>query len=92
VVVGAATPRRQWALHEEGENNEKIDTVGTILIHSANIASSILMQWSQETMFTIVIFKICRQILRFALDPTEALLLDPLGTFVPQAPWFRPRL
>ena len=39
---GGGHPRRQWALHEEGENNEKIDTVGTILIHSANIASSIV--------------------------------------------------
>ena len=32
----AALPCRLWASHEEGENNEKIDTVDTIiLIHSA---------------------------------------------------------
>jgi len=33
--------RRPWASHEEGENNEAIDTVDTILIHSAWIHQAI---------------------------------------------------
>jgi len=41
-------------------------------IHSANIGSSILMQWSHETIFVIVIFKISR-----------LHLWAPLGDFCP---------
>jgi len=73
-------PRRPWVSHEEGENNEKIDTVDTILIHSGNIASSMLTQWSHVMMFAIVIFKICRQLLRASLLRPWA----PLGTSVSQ--------
>ena len=73
-------PRRPWVSHEEGENNEKIDTVDTILIHSGNIASYMLTQWSHVMMFAIVIFKICRQLLRASLLRPWA----PLGTSVSQ--------
>ena len=39
-VRGGAPPRRPGP-HEEGENSEEIDSVDTISIHSANIASAI---------------------------------------------------
>jgi len=51
-------PRRPWASHEEGENNGKTDAVDTIVIRSADIESSILVQLSDETMFAVVIFKV----------------------------------
>ena len=50
--------RRPWASHEEGENNGKTDAVDTIVIRSADIESSILVQLSHETMFAVVIFKV----------------------------------
>jgi len=40
---GGRPLRRPWASHEEGEINEKTEIVNTILIHSANIASYVLM-------------------------------------------------
>ena len=69
-----------WHRHGQGENNEKTDTVDTISIHSTNTASSILMQWSHEMMFAIVIFKICRQLL-------GALHSDPHWGSTPGPHW-----
>jgi len=57
---GKVDPRHPWASQEEVENSEKINSVDTILIHSANIASG--MQSLHEMMLAIVIFKICRQL------------------------------
>ena len=51
-----------------------------------------LTQWSHETMFAIVIVKVCRQHLEEKLtDRTEAPPLHPAGDFRPQIPWLRPR-
>ena len=80
-------PRRPWASHKEGENSEKMDTIDTILIHSANIASSTLMQWSHETMFAIVIFNTCRQLLRTSPpDPNRGCAPGPAGGRPPHTP------
>jgi len=71
-----------WHRHGQGENNEKTDTVDTISIHSTNIASSILMQWSHEMMFAIVIFKMSSASGGFALRPPLGLhTWTPLGGF-----------
>ena len=40
-VRGGGAPPRRPGPHEEGENSEEIDSVDTISIHSANIASAI---------------------------------------------------
>ena len=37
MAVYGGPSRRPWASHKEGQNTEKIDSVDTILIHSANI-------------------------------------------------------
>jgi len=57
LLGGQGRFHRPWALHEEAENSEKVDSVDTSFVHSANIASSILMQWSREMMFAIVFFQ-----------------------------------
>jgi len=58
-----------------GENNEKTDTVDIMSIHSANIASSIKMQRSHETMFAVVIYKICRQLIEAAFNSPTPISL-----------------
>ena len=69
----------------EGENSEKIDTVDTILIHSANIACKLYInQWSHETMFVIVIFKVCCLRLWAPLEdfcPSNHLVPSPVDNF-----------
>ena len=72
--------RRPWTSHEEEDNNEKTDTEYTILIQSANTASSVLMQWSHETMFAVDIFKIYHQLLEaLPQTATGAPTLGPTG-------------
>jgi len=61
--VGGASVRRPWASHEDGQHNEMIDTVDAIFIHSADLASSVSMQWSHSIVSAIVMFRICRQLL-----------------------------
>ena len=52
---GSGPPHRSWASHEKGDSNEKMDTVDTILIHSANIASS--TGWAKNRATDQAIFK-----------------------------------
>jgi len=82
-------PGRSLASHEEVQKNEKTDTVDTVLIRSANMATSSLLQWSHETTSAIVVFKICRQLLGATGAPT---LWIPSRDFRPQTHWFPVKL
>ena len=84
-----ASVRRPWASHEDGQHNEMIDTVDAIFIHSADLASSVSMQWSHdEIVSAIVMFRICRQLLGVKpQDPHRGSASGPRwGIYVPQAP------